>query len=211
MAKSHRGAVAIWWFVAAVIVLEFVAVLLFVPSRHVARYNNAERVSVAAGLGAQAEHYVLESANRWYRITLIDTGMTAALNDFLFGNYTPPVSNPNESVTNYAHDRVATFWRLLYALYYRVALIWLWIPYLLPLAIPALVDAAMERKVRQWRFSFVSPMTRAVAARAGGALVMALGVVLMIPLHVPPLAYPLLVAALLGTTWMRVANLQKRI
>lgn len=210
MAKRRNNGIGIGWLVAAAVCLEFVAILLFVPSRVVAEYNAAERVSVAAQLGSAAEVRVIENANRWFRTTLIDTGMTAALNEFLFGNETPAVTNPNESVTNYSRDRVATFWRMLYTGYYRVALIWLWLPYLLPLAIPVFIDAHMERKVRQWRFSFVSPMTRHIAARAGVALGIALGVSLMIPLHVPPLVFPFLFGALLLAVWVWVANLQKR-
>lgn len=211
MARRGNSGIGIGWIVAMAVCLEFMALLLFVPSRTVAHYNAAERTSIAAELGSRAEAHVLGNANRWYRATLIDTGMTASLNKFLFGNPTPRVSDPNRAVSNYTRDRMASFWRMLYTAYYRVALIWLWIPYLLPFAIPVFIDAHMERKVRQWRFSFVSPMTRALAARAGTALAVALGVSLMIPLHVPPLVYPFLFGAVMLTVWVWVANLQKRI
>lgn len=211
MAKRSQRGISVGWVIASAVVLEFMFILLFVPSARVAHYNTAERSSVAAELGTQAEGHVLASANEWFRTTLIDTGMTRALNEYLFGHYTPEISDPNHAVSNYARDRVSTFWRMLYTAYYRLALLWLWVPYLLPLAIPVFIDAHMERRVRQWRFSFVSPMTRSLAARIGTVFAVVLGVSFMIPLHVPPLVYPFLFGALLMAVWMWVANLQKRI
>lgn len=185
-------------------------VLLFVPSHVVERYNAAERAAVADDLGAAAERHVLVSAKSWYRATLIEPGFVAALNAFLFDTESP-ASVQNYGATNYIRDRVAAFWRVAYAIYYRLSVIWLWIPYLLPVAIPVVIDAIQERRVRQWRFSYVSPLTRSLATRAKFVVVSILIVALMLPLHVPATAYPILFAVLMLANWVWVSNLQKRI
>lgn len=210
MAKNRNGGIGLGWLLAGAIVLEIAAVLLFVPSAQVESYNAAERVAVASELGSQAEAHVVMTANSWYRATLMDTGFISAINAFLFD------TNSSESVmqhgsTSYVRDRLGTFWRALYALYYRLALIWQWVPYLLPIAIPMLVDAIQERRVRQWRFSFVSPLTRSLATRAKLVVGSCLLGAMLLPVHVPALAYPILFAVLMVANWVWIANLQKRI
>jgi len=210
MAKQRNGGIGLGWLLAGAIVLEIAAVLLLVPSHQVKSYNAAERAAVVADLGREAEAHVVETANTWYKATLIDTGFVDALDSFLFDTGSPD-SVIQHGSTSYVRDRVGTFWYALYALYYRLALICLWVPYLLPIAIPMFVDAIQERRVRQWRFSYVSPLTRVLATRTKLAVGTLLLGAILLPFHVSALAYPILFAVLMVANWVWVANLQKRI
>ncbi|MCO6440234.1 MAG: DUF4400 domain-containing protein [Nitrococcus mobilis] len=210
MAQRHGHGIAVGLFITGAIVIELAVLLLFVPSARVAQYNANERAAVAADLGLSAEARVRANAKTWYRVTLIEPGFVAALNEYLFQAGSPK-SVTDYSATNYVRDRLATFWRSIYAVYYRLALIWLWVPYLLPLILPTLIDAVQARRVRQWRFSYVSPLIRALATKTKWLIATTLGAALLLPLHVPALAYPFLFGVLMLANWVWVANLQKRI
>lgn len=208
--KRSKSGIGLSWFMAGLIAFEIAAVLLFVPANKVRDYNAAERAAIALNLGVETERHVYATANNWYRATLVKPGFVKALNEFLF-NTNSPESMKNYSVTTFASSRITAFWRVLYSVYYRASTIWLWIPYLLPIAVPTLIDAIQARRVRQWRFSYVSPMTRSIATRAKLIIVSLLVIALLLPLHVPATIYPVLFAVLMMANWVWVANLQKRI
>lgn len=210
MADHSDFRVALGWLTLGLVTIEALIILAFVPSTVVAHYNAAERAAVAASLGAPTEAQVLANANFWFDLTLVKPGFYAAFNEYLFdGNDRDFVRD--SPGPQYVQDRVATFWHVLYAIYYRIALICVWLPYLLPLILAALVDALQARKVRQWRFSYVSPMTRAWSARLRFAITCLLILAVLLPAHVPAMLYPVLIGGLIFTAWVSVTHLQKRI
>jgi len=210
MARNNDFRVALAWLTAGLVTIEVLIVLAFVPSSAVARYNAAERAAVSADLGSATEAKVLDNANFWFDLTLVRPGFYAAFNKYLFD------ADDKEFIRDspgpqYVEDRVATFWRVLFAVYYRIAAICIWLPYLLPLILATLVDALQSRRVRQWRFSYVSPMTRAWSARTRFGLTCLLILAVLLPVHVPAMFYPILLGGLVFTTWVSVTHLQKRI
>lgn len=210
MAGRDGNGLVLAWLLAGLIVIEIIGILLFVPASAVSAYNTAERKAVAGEVGVQTEASVANTANTWYRVTLVNTGLVAALNTFIIAEDSPDALN-SYSFTMYIRDRLKAFWRILYALYYRASVIWLWLPYLLPIALPTLIDAFQERRVRQWRFSHVSPMARTAAGRVRTVGIVLLIGALLAPFHIPVLAYPIIFGVLMLANWTWVANLQKRL
>lgn len=210
MADRGEHFEALVWLFFGLVVLELVFVVLFVPSNILIDYNAGERAHVAADLGASTENQVTNLATTWYRVTLVKPGFVEALNTFLFGG-DAPIAGHDYNGYNYVRDRIRTFWNMLYAVYYRLALIFIWVPYLLPLFLATLIDAYQQRRVRQVRFSYVSPLTRSLASRMRTSIISLLVLVLVLPVHVPAMTYPFVLGLLLLTMWLTVTHLQKHI
>lgn len=210
MAERRGLRVALAWLLAGLVTIEVLVILAFVPSSVVANYNQVERHQVAAELGPQTEGQVLGAANTIFGWTLIKPGFYPSLNAYILKNARRDYVRDNNG-TQYAQDRVATLWKVLYAMYYRLALIGIWLPYLLPLAMAGIIDAVQARKVRRYRFSYVSPMVRAYAGRLRFYITCLLILAVLLPVHVPSMFYPVLLGGLLVAGWISITHLQKEI
>ncbi|MDN5862783.1 MAG: DUF4400 domain-containing protein [Salinisphaera sp.] len=205
--RQDRFSALIWLFIGLVVV-ELAIVVLFVPSRALVDYNAGARAHVAAELGTATENKITDMASTWYRVSLVRPGFVEALDTFLFGGETG-IGSPDYSGYQYVRDRVQTFWNVLFAVYYRLAVIIVWVPYLAPLILAVMIDAIQERRVRQARFSYVSPLMRSLSARSRTVLLSLLIVVLVLPVHMPALAYPFVIGLLLLSSWVTITHLQK--
>ena len=107
--------------------------------------------------------------------------------------------------------RLDVFWLSIHQAYYRLAVMIVWLPYLLPLLIAALLDGLLQREIRKWQFTFSSPAAHQFATKAiHGVLAVAI-LSPFSPLALPPLAMPFMMGACALALWVGASNIQKRI
>lgn len=210
MASNDGFRLKLALFVAGLVTIELLIILMLASSSAVADYNAAERRAVAAEVGSDTEAAITRYAKLAFDYTMVKPGFYEAFNKYLF-RYAKRDYVKDNPGSQYAQNRVGTFWRILYAIYYRLASILIWLPYLTPFIVATGVDALQARQVRRWRFSYVSPLVRAWAGRTRFGITCVLIIAILLPTHVPTMIYPVSLLMILATSWITMTHLQKHI
>lgn len=196
--------------------IQLVLVLIFVPGEWTERVIEREAVKTRQLLGAETQRWIHETAQGWYDTTMIDSGVYQAMHRHVIPSpeeraASRGMENLGNTIFAWAEERLGAMMRVIYQVYSRAAMALLWMPYLLILLIPAIVDGTMRWKIKQTNFDYASP----VVSRYGIRGIFVIGQIALIafvaPLALNPLLLPLgmmLIAVMLGLT---MANYQKRI
>lgn len=193
--------------------LELLVVVFFVPASHVTEFAAAQRVSIAETLGVDAETQVKSRADGWFRTIILESGVYRTINDFLFDRWEQREDEEkldDRGISSYVERRLDTLWISLHTMLYRAATIFLWVPYVVPLFLSALIDGVLTRETRKWQFSYTSPMLHTSAVKIAMAVFIGLLMVIILPMNVPPLVYPSVFGLVAFCVWAMIASMAKR-
>lgn len=212
MGRDNRWlAPAIYWAGA----LQLIAILFLIPSDHVTEYGQGERTRVASVLGAESEQRITQRADMWFDMLFVRTNIYPWIHEFLFDRYTTDTevggSFDDRGTSDWIEERFESVWLSVYMSMYRVGTILFWVPFIALILIPAMIDGWSEREKRKWRFIFSSPGVHASSKTIYWLLGMGLLALIMFPIRVDVMVYPIimLIATMVG--WSMIINLSKRI
>lgn len=179
-------------------------------------YARSLRVTEAKGavslLGADRVVASVKTGNAIFDTMFRESGMVdwsyRTANDSRNGS--APLYN-REKVADSMLAKTNAFWEMCRVAVQRVVFLFFWVPVLIPFIVAALIDGAMAREIRKWRFQFTSTTIYNHARRLAGLGVFVILLLPVLPVPMPILIYPavgMLVAAL---AWASIANMQKRI
>ncbi len=205
-----RGLLAV-----AVVLVQVIAVGVLVPSDWLVEQTQAEQRMLAGWLGEATATRVVERSNAAYEALLVEPGIVEGVTAHL----TLPGGEPRDSgfqgvaetVFPYVEQRLKVLWTAIYQLIMRAQILGIWLPYLLPLWIPALWQGFANRRIKQVSYGYAAPNRFHLAFMALLVTVAAVPIYLFLPLAVPPLAVPAWGIALAGVLILGVSNLQKQL
>lgn len=201
MAGSRFGAhIRLWFFFVPVIVVFLMPAL---PDKALFEIPEAESQSLADTVGDERADEVVAGATGLFRRAFVNTGLLSAT-----VNATRDDTISDGGMSDFAHQWVVNFWRLLFRVFYRAYVMKVWLLGTAAFCLAAFMDGSMRRKIRAAAAGCASPLSFHIA---GHGILLVLGVafaVLIAP--VPVLAqYWVVVALVLGALlWKAAASYQ---
>lgn len=203
--------------VVFVVFIQMLSILVLLPS-HVAYEAIAEESAVLADwYGTSVADWTVVTANDKYQSAFIDSGFrewgqerftVRTETDNALGNRIGKIFNP---IMRWMGDRFNTFLNMNYLLLMRSLELLLWVPWMLCLLVPALIDGAMGRKIAQTDFAYVSPVRQQAALTAVKVSVAGTFVLFFLPIALNPLIVPAALFVTAVSMGLAMRNLHKRL
>jgi len=207
--RKKRGPIMI---LLTALLLEAALVFLLVPKESIIEMREREAGKVQTYLGEQSQNEIKETADSWYRTTLVDTGMMEGVYNFLFDGWKDDDTGfDDRGLSALVEQRVDVFWLALHQAYYRSSVIFAWLPCLAPLLFASFFDGLIQRKVRQWQFSYSSPAAHRISSKVLYGVLAVAVLSPFFPLALHPFAMPFMMGACGIALAFGAANIQKRI
>lgn len=125
-------------------------------------------------------------------------------------NSKAPLFN-HEKASDSMLAKTDAFWESCRLAVQRFVFMFYWLPVLIPFIIAAMVDGAMTREIRKWRFQFTSTTIYNFSRSMAGMIVFAVMLLPIIPIKMPILVYPVAIMLCTLMIWASIASMQKRI
>ncbi|CAM5562259.1 DUF4400 domain-containing protein [Eoetvoesiella caeni] len=205
-----------FWLVAWLFAIELSAILLFIPGEWTKVAIDKEADYVEQSLGVRSRDWVHDKAASWYRETIIDSGFNAQVHQMLIPTEEEKaksrgMQNMGNQWFAWMQGRIQAFTLMVYQLFARLALAWIWAPYMLVLLVPALFDGVMTRQIKRTNFDYASPILHRYSVRGIGAMVCGLAVAFFMPVAIDPVIIPIVFMGICVLMGLAIGNLQKRI
>lgn len=167
-------------------------------------------------IGPTGEGHVYDQANRWFNSALVDTGVIAGSFSMLVpteeqARNSGGLENLGAGVFPAVNRRLKTFWNGVYQSMYRISAITQWLPFLLPLFLPAAVDGLCIRERKKWLFGYASAVRYHSALHLLILCAMAVPVYAFSPIVVHPALIPVWGCCVALAILLLTSNIQKRI
>ncbi len=205
------------WAFFIVLLLEIMIVGVFTPSDWLETSIRKERVMVNNWLGPTTTQALIERTNTLYKAMFVETGLVRAS----YRYYIPTEDERKHSLGMqtlgqryffpYVKTRIDVMWSAIYQSIQRMILLWLWMPYMLPLFVPAFIDGWQRRAIKKVTYGYASPVRYQTAFMLIVLLLAAIPFYLALPVAVTPLIVPAWAMALSGAVMLLSSNLQKKI
>lgn len=181
-----------------------------------AEYARDLRVSEARGaasvLGQERAVDSLKTGNAVFMSLFAESGVIKWSYELANShrNSKAPLFN-QEKVSESMMTKTDAFWEMCRLAVQRFVFMLYWLPVLIPFIIAAMVDGAMAREIRKWRFQFTSTTIYNHARKLAGMIVFGVLLLPVIPVKLPILVYPMAIMLCAFMVWASIANMQKRI
>jgi len=203
------------WFALVVLFIEIVAVGILTPNDWLRDSIHEERILVSDWLGEESTDSLITDTNDVYKYLFVDTNI-------IIGSYKIiPTKNDREkskgietlgsTIFPYVKERIDVMWSAIYQSIQRMSLFMMWVPYMLPLFIPAFIDGMSVRNVKKFTYGYASPVRYHTAYHFIVILLAAIPFYLAIPVSVTPLVVPLWAGLFSASVMLMMTNLQKKI
>lgn len=203
-------------FFAALLLLEIVLVACFVKPDKAMSVVEVERRMVANTLGAVGESRIRERADGAFKAVFVESG-------FMRGSFRMVIPSADErrrssgmqdlgtGAFTWMERRMQSIWYGVYGLIYRWCVFTAWLPFVLPVAIPAVIDGLVRREIKKNTFGYSSPVRYHTATHMLVLLAFVIPYYLLSPLVIHPIFTP--VWAIVSSFFLAVfaANIQKRL
>lgn len=198
------------------VMIQLAVLLVLVPSDLTQQAIEKETQYVQRSLGPHSQKWINDKATNWYQTSLIDSGVYESVYNHLIPTQAQKdASRGMEKMGglwfDWVEGRLEAFGVLIYQFYTRLALLLMWLPYMLVLLIPALYDGAMTRKVKLTNFDYASPILHRYSVRGVWAIATGMSVLFLAPIAIDPIYIPVALMVSCVLMGLAVGNLQKRI
>ena len=209
MSRHEGRKPSFWWFVLVLFLNELGLIFLFLPAATVQEVSAREERLVAAELGQEALDYVVSASGRKFKLLFLDTGAVEA--SFTLCGYQGKDRFDDRGLGRWLFQRLQVVWMVIRQMVFRWEVMALWLPGAVIFAAPLLVDSLVQREIRKYQFSFASPLVHKKTWHFLRLLLAAAVLLPLLPVSVPPLAYPAALGAGGLALWAMILNIQKRI
>lgn len=197
-----------------VVLAQITVVGLLVPSDWLVDQTRSEQQMLAEWLGTTTADEIVERSKATYHALLVAPGVVDAVTGHLTlpdGERDEGFKGVAETVFPYVEQRLQVLWTAIYQTILRVHTLGIWIPYLLPLWIPAIWQGFANRRIKQVSYGYTAPNRFHLAFIALLVTLTVVPIYLFFPLAVPPLAIPFWGIVLAGVLILGISNLQKQL
>jgi len=207
------------WILIGLVVLcvEVVVIVALVADGAIGRAIQKEKAEATAWLGITVAARLDGRSQRWFNQRFVHNGVVGATYDYLIPDEKVRQQSGTladvgrHDVFPYMERRLNVLWDAVRQVTYRLALLALWTPYLLPLAAIAVLDGLMRRRVKLAEFGNSSPAVHRYSLYTILALLYLLLLGLLLPLPLSPVVAPLMLGILIICINLLLANTPKRV
>lgn len=212
--SSSRGI----WLSLIIILIQVIAILIFVPSTWLVDVIRIEDQMLYETLGEKTATRVEEIGYGLYSAVFIQTGIA----DFVHSLFIPTEAERArtrglETLGEgnwfpWLEGRGLALKLVLIQACERIAHIWTWAPIMLLILVPAMLDGYMNWQMKRTSMGYSSPFWHRLGVRTIGISVLLMVVTTFLPMPVPPILLPVVVMVVIPLVGsLVVANLPKRI
>jgi len=206
--------------VAGIIELGFLFFVADSDMLEVVLTNEVEKVQY--WFGKDGANSIVKKTNSIYETAFVSTGLVetsfaltqASLiseDDPLFENRSDGIINFTEHIQSWLNGRITAFWRVIYHAIVRLYIFVEWVPFIVLLTLPAVVEGLVRREIKKISFGYSSPVIYNAALQTLPFTIALPAIYLFLPMDSSPII-PLLWGVLMsGLQFFMFSNLQKRI
>lgn len=207
----------ILFIISAIMIIGLMTALL-VDEKTVQGLVRQERADNYAFLGQSAQ-IAEDRAMRWYSVLFIKTGVTQFTFDVAQpGKHKPTTDGQPENRADQASDRLTAwwqqrmrvFWSIAFQFFVRLSNLLIWVPLMMLIMLPAVVDAFVVRRIKGTNFSLPSPHMQLFGTRAMVVLTVVYLLLQMAPVVLHPVWAPIAMALFAMATWVGITFFAKR-
>lgn len=212
MTQPGGRAWAVW-----ILFVEILLVAVLVPSTWTENAIRTENQWVRDRMGSDSAAWIERTATRWYTATVVDSG-------FLEAAYRHMIPSEEEkrrsrgleglgerTVFPYIEARLKVFFYTVYQLFARFAVLLAWLPFLLIVAAPAVIDGILSWRARRLTFAYNSPLVHRYATVTIGYGFLILLIALFAPIALPPEFFPVVLSTMALAATFMTAHAPKQI
>ena len=209
----------LWATTVAVILLlmEFVLLSALIPADWSTRMRDQEVRWVSSQLGEGTATAVFASAQHWYGMIFLRSGLVDASYDLLLPDAAAVKNTPeldklaSVPLWPWVKTRLDLIWFAIYLAIQRLVVLFAWWPFIGFVLIGAVGDGLIRRRIRLAGFDYPSPLAHRLSVRVLLGLGFLVGFGLLLPLPVPPLAVPVLAVIAATALAVLLTQTQKRV
>lgn len=205
-----------WQKIAIILVCEILAIILVIPGSFASKTIKNEMEMAYSYLGGEGGNFIDENGRKWKDSVYYDTGFyDAAYWMFIPTEEERQKSRGLENLGTiwfkYAESRLEALEDVIHMAANRYAMLLLWMPAIVILLIPALVDGHMSRRIKQSSFNYSSPILHHYAGRFIALISFALAMLFTLPFSLNPIILPIALMLVAVAFGIALGNFQKRI
>lgn len=215
MAESKSSSSSSLLIGTLILLCQALALLVFLPSGMLDHAREVEIGWLESLYSESTIIWIAESTHALYTLFIINTGLADALHWAFF-----PQTDTNSDIDSigrefwfpYLEGRAAALESVTHLILVRAVSLAAWMPLYGLILVPAVLDGIFERSIKQYTFSYPSPIAHRVGIRTVSFLVFLTLAGLLSPVPVPPLILPMALAVATATIGIAVVgNLPKKL
>lgn len=203
-------------FALMCILLTGILTTLLIPERYVLKMIDEERQSNYAFLGYDAARNTEGRAEQWFNTLFVKTGMMDAsyrVTTTPEKEGHPDLDRVNELLDKglaWTETRVRVIWAAAFQFMVRISVAVMWLPFILLILVPFIVDSLVSRKIKAASFAITSPHLQALGSRSLLWLMLGYLLLQMLPLKLHPVWTPAFIGVASGAIWLSISHFAKR-
>ena len=189
---------------------------LLIPEEYVLKMIDDERQANYAFLGYEAARNTEGRAERWFDALFVKTGVM----DASYRATTTPekeglrdLDRLNEILDQglqWAETRLRVLWAAAFQFMVRISVAVMWLPFIVLILIPFIVDSLVSRKIKAASFAITSPHLQALGSRSLFWLAIGYLVLQLLPLKLHPIWTPVFIGVASSAIWLGISHFAKR-
>lgn len=203
----------LFWSMAWLLQVVLIGVIL--PSNWLEKQVESEREMTRQWMGGETASQIIEQTNSRFNSWFKDTGAIEASYGLVptqkQKEQSGGLESLGESAWPYVEERIQIAWLTVYQALQRVSLSVMWLPFLLPLFIPAGIHGYCVRKIKQVSYGYASPVKYSAAGHAIALLSVLPLFYITLPIGIHPAAIFVWAIGVAILIMVMIANLQKQI
>lgn len=203
---------AVWFFV-----LQLVVLLVLIPGDRTYRVMEKEYAMIEKTLGTDSLDWIQSKATDWHYATLIESGLYQAAQRHLIPTEAQRLNSRGmekmgmRAIFPWVQGRLDAFSAVLLNIYFRVAHLLIWLPFIAILFVPAIYDGFMTWRIKQSNYQYASPLIHTQASRLAFAILICLFIAFFAPIAMSPLIVPVAIMVFVVLIGVSIGHMQKRI
>lgn len=205
----------VWWNAVLVFVLEFILVAALISPTFTAKQLEIEMGYIAETMGMDTMNEVRADAMSIYQKMFIDTGIYEGSFHLLIPtNQEKKASGAMRigefEIFPHVERQLKSLWLGVLQVVVRTVHMTIWLPFILMLSWPFIVDGIYQRKIRFMGFSHASSVRNRWALRAIYLMLFIGALIMLSPFAVPALLFPAIGMVSALAAGFSISNMQKR-
>lgn len=205
------------WGTIVFLFVEIILIVCLVPNAFIDKSILKEQEWGEILMGKDSHDLLIENTNSLYTDLMLNSGVNETVKFFFI-----PTAEERERSKGW--ENLGDLWfsfisargealtKVIYHIYYRMLLLFMWAPYMVVMLVPSIFGGYMTWHKKRYSFAHSSPFLNTHSSRLIWFSVIGVMVSFIAPLPIPPLIIPLIVILLIPiASTLLIGNLPKRL
>lgn len=205
------------WSFILFIFIEILLIICLIPNGMIVEAIKKERSWGVSLMGAESHEQLIDDTNQLYSTLMLESGVNQTVKSFF-------IPSDEERARSREWDGLGNLWipfmearadavtSVIYHIYYRGLLLYMWLPYMVVVLVPSIFGGYMSWNIKRYNFDHSSPFLNTYSSKIIWFTVAALLVSFLAPLPIPPMIVPVVIITLIPiAASLLIGNLPKRL